>query len=202
MADADNDADPAAVTGLEPSADLPVIDNPISGERIVIRQRADANGGALLVWELFLAPGGRVPGPHAHPEQEERFTVLGGAMRFRMRGRAVILTAGQTLAVPAGTVHSFANAGPGPARVAVETRPALEMQALLETAAAMARDQHAAGRMLPRLVDLALFMRDFEREVRAPYLPAALVRPVMRGLARLASARGWDERYRRLREAG
>jgi len=99
-------------------------------------------------------------------------------------------------------VHSFANAGPGPARVAVETRPALEMQALLETAAAMARDQHAAGRMLPRLVDLALFMRDFEREVRAPYLPAALVRPVMRGLARLAGARGWDERYRRLREAG
>jgi quercetin dioxygenase-like cupin family protein len=202
MADADNDADPAAVTGLEPPADLPVIDNPISGERIVIRQRADENGGALLVWELFLAPGGRVPGAHAHPEQEERFTVLGGAMRFRMRGRAVILTVGQTLAVPAGTVHSFANAGPGPARVAVETRPALEMQALLETAAAMARDQHAAGRMLPRLVDLALFMRDFEREVRAPYLPSALVRPVMRGLARLASARGWDERYRRLREAG
>ena len=48
----------------------------------------------------------------------------------------------------------------------------------------------------------AEIMRDFEREVRAPYLPAALVRPVMRGLARLASARGWDERYRRLREAG
>jgi hypothetical protein len=76
------------------------------------------------------------------------------------------------------------------------------MQALLETAAAMARDQHAAGRILPRLADLALFMRDFEGEVRAPYLPAALVRPVMRGVARLASARGWDERYRRMREAG
>jgi len=69
MADADNDADPAAVTGLEPPADLPVIDNPISGERIVIRQRADANGGALLVWELFLAPGGRVPGPTRTPSR-------------------------------------------------------------------------------------------------------------------------------------
>jgi quercetin dioxygenase-like cupin family protein len=183
-------------------ADMPVIDNPISGEKIVIRRRADETGGALLAWELFLARGGRVPGTHAHPEQEERFTMLGGVMRFRVRGRAVILTAGETLTIPAGTVHSFANAGLDPAHVAVETRPALEMQALLETAAAMAREQLAAGRLLPRLLDVACFMRDFEREVRAPYLPAPLVRLVMRGLARLASARGWDERYRRIRGAG
>jgi quercetin dioxygenase-like cupin family protein len=202
MADADPDADSAVVTGLEPLADMPVIDNPISGERIVIRRCADETGGALLAWELFLAPGGRVPSTHAHPEQEERFTVLGGAMRFRVRGRVVILTAGETLIVPAGTVHSFANAGRDPAHVAVETRPALEMRALLETAAAMAREQHATGRSLPRLVDVVLFMRDFEREVRAAYLPAVLVRPVIRWLARLASARGRDERYRRVRGAG
>jgi quercetin dioxygenase-like cupin family protein len=200
MADADNDADPAVVTGLEPLADMPVIDNPVSGERIVIRRRADETGGALLAWDLFLARGGRVPGTHAHPEQEERFTMLGGVMRFRVRGRVTILKTGETLTVPAGTVHSFANAGRDPAHVAVETRPALEMQALLETAAAMAREQHAAGRLLPRLVDIVLFMRDFEREVRAPYLPAPLVRPVIRCLARLASARGWDKRYRRFRE--
>jgi quercetin dioxygenase-like cupin family protein len=202
MADADNDADPAVVTGLEPLADMPVIDNPISGERIVIRRRADETGGAFLAWDLFLARGGRVPGTHAHPEQEERFTMLGGVMRFRVRRRVAILKTGETLTVPAGTVHSFANAGRDPAHVAVETRPALEMQALLETAAAMAREQHAAGRLLPRLVDIVLFMRDFEREVRAPYLPAPLVRPVIRCLARLASSRGWDERYRRVREAG
>jgi quercetin dioxygenase-like cupin family protein len=202
MADADNDADSAVVTGLEPPADMPVIDNPISGERIVIRRCADETGGALLAWDLFLARGGRVPGTHAHPEQEERFTLLGGVMRFRVRGRVTILKTGETLTVPAGTMHSFANAGRDPAHVAVETRPALEMQALLETAAAMAREQHATGRLLPRLVDVVLFMRDFEREVRAPYLPAPLVRPVIRCLACLASARGWDERYRRVREAG
>jgi quercetin dioxygenase-like cupin family protein len=202
MADTDPQAAPAAVTTLEPPAGLPVIDNPISGETIVIRRPADETGGAVLVWELFLARGGRVPGTHAHPRQEERFTVLAGVMRFRVRGRPAIVTAGETVVVPAGTVHSFANAGPGPAHVAVETRPALEMQALLETAAAMAREQHAAGRPLPRLVDVVLFMRDFEREVGAPYLPAPVVRPVIRGLARLARARGWDERYRRVRVAG
>jgi len=59
--------------------------------------------------------------------------------------------------------------------------------------------QHAAARRLPRLLDLALFMRDFEREVRAPYLPAVLVRAVIRPAAWLARRRGLDARYRRLR---
>ena len=109
---------------------------------------------------------------------------------------------GDTVRVPPGTVHHFANATREPTRVAVRTRPALSMQDLLETAAAMARDQHAAGRRLPRPSDLALFMRDFEREVRAPYLPAALVAAVTRPLAWLARRRGSDARYRRLREPG
>ncbi len=73
------------------------------------------------------------------------------------------------------------------------------MQQLLQTAAAMAQDQHAAARRLPRPLDLALFMRDFEREVRAPYLPAALVGAVIGPLAWLARHRGSDARYRRLR---
>lgn len=181
---------------------MQVIDNPVSGETILIRRRAEETGGALLAWDLCLAPGGRVPGTHAHPAQEERFTVLDGVMRFRVRGRTAIVRVGETLTIPAGTAHSFANAGRGPAHVAVETRPALETQALLETAAAMAREQRAAGRPLPRLTDVVLFMRDFEREVRAPFLPASLVRPAVRGLARLATACGRDERYRRIREAG
>jgi hypothetical protein len=82
----------------------------------------------------------------------------------------------------------------------VRTSPALSMRELLETAAAMATEQHAAARRLPRPLDLALFMRDFEREVRAPYLPAALVGAVVRPLAWLARRRGSGARYRRRRD--
>jgi quercetin dioxygenase-like cupin family protein len=176
-----------------------VIENPISGERIVIRETAAQTGGRLLAWELFLAPGGRVPSSHSHPEQEEVFTVLEGRMRFRVGLRSVTAGPGDTVRVPPGTVHHFTNAGPVEAHVAVQTRPALDMEALLETAAALAREQHAAARALPRPVDLALFMRDFEREVHAPYLPATLVRMVIRPLAWLATRRRHDARYRRLR---
>ena len=176
-----------------------VITNPLSGEQITIQATAADTGGRVLEWELVLAPGGKVPSSHAHPEQEECFTVLAGQMKFRVAGRRVIAGPGDTVRIPPGTVHHFANVGRVPARVAVQTAPALSMQGLLETAAALAQDQHAAGRRLPRLLDLALFMRDFEREVRAPYLPAALVRAVIRPAARLAGRCGLDARYRRLR---
>ncbi len=175
-----------------------VITNPLSGEQITISAAADPSG-RVLEWELVLAPGGRVPSSHAHPEQEECFTVRAGQMRFRVGGRRVFAGPGDTVLVPPGTVHHFANAGRGPATVAVQTRPALSMQELLETAAALARDQHAAARKVPSPLDMALFMRDFEREVRAPYLPAALVRAVIRPAAWLARRRGLDARYRRLR---
>ena len=176
-----------------------VIENPLSGEQITIRRTAADTSGSVLEWELLLAPGGRVPSSHAHPEQEEVFTVLAGRMRFRVGVRRVIANPGDTVRIPPGTVHHFANAGSQAARVAVRTSPALSMQELLETAAALAQDQQAAARRLPRLSDLALFMRDFDREVRAPYLPAPLVRAVLSPLARLASWRGVDSRYRQLR---
>ena len=72
------------------------------------------------------------------------------------------------------------------------------MQDLLEVAAALAERQHAAGRAFPSPLELALFMRDFEREVRAPYLPAALVRAITAPLAWLTRRCGLDARYRLL----
>jgi quercetin dioxygenase-like cupin family protein len=184
------------------AAGPPVITNPLSGEQITIRATAADTGGRVLEWELLLAPGGRVPSSHAHPQQEECFAVLDGQLRFRVGGRRITARPGDIVRVPPGTVHHFANAGPRPARVAVRTSPALSMQELLETAAAMAQAQHAAARKLPSPVDLALFMRDFEREVRAPYLPAALVRAVIGPVAWLAGRCGLDARYGRLRAPG
>lgn len=175
-----------------------VIENPLSGERITIMERPRITGDAL-VWELVLAPGGHVPNSHSHPEQEERFTVLDGTMTFRVGWRRMLARPGDVVVVPPGTVHHFANPGTVPARVAVESTPTLCTEAMLETAAALARDQHAARRTLPRPLDLALFMCDFDREVRAPYLPAPLVRAVLRPVRGLAGSLGLDTRYRRLR---
>lgn len=165
----------------------------------MIHKTADDTGGELLAWELLLAPGGRVPSSHVHPEQEERFTVVEGRMRFRIGGKRVFVGPGETVAVPPGTVHAFANPDRITAKVLVETRPALDMQALLETAAEMAKAQRSARRLLPNPVNLSLFMRDFAREVRAPYLPRLLVNLVTGTVAGLARLLGLDATYRSLR---
>jgi mannose-6-phosphate isomerase-like protein (cupin superfamily) len=175
-----------------------VVENPASGERIVVLRTGADTGGSLLEFELHLAPGGHVPSGHMHPEQEERFTVLEGRARFRLGIRTVMVGPGETVTVRPGTAHRFANAGAGPARLLVQVRPALNMEELLETAAALTREGSAVLAGRPRLLDLALFLREFEREVRAPVLPA-LLSGLFRSLAWVARWAGRDARYRRLR---
>lgn len=184
----------------DPGRPPDVVENPLSGERITILRRDGRPDADALVWELSLAPGGRVPSSHAHPHQHEGFTVLDGEMEFRVGWHRLRVGPGQSVTVPPGRVHHFANRGRVSCRVRVETVPALAMEDLLRTAAALARDQQRAGRRFPRLADLALFMRDFEAEVAPPLLPAATgvaLRPVVR-LARFFRR---DRRYRRLRES-
>jgi quercetin dioxygenase-like cupin family protein len=170
------------------------LENPISGERFVFLQTTAETDGELLAFELSLQPGGRVPGGHVHPGQEERFYVEAGHVRFRKGLRAVLAGPGDAVVVPQGTYHRFANAGKGPARVRVEVRPPLEMQRLYETVVALAREGRTLPSGLPRPLDLALFMREFEDEVEAPIAPG-LVRGVMAPLAWLGARRGLDARY-------
>jgi mannose-6-phosphate isomerase-like protein (cupin superfamily) len=177
----------------------PEIVNPLSGEHITILD-ADARGD-VLVWELRLAPGGKVPSAHAHPRQEETFTIKEGRMRFRVGLRTLVARPGDTVVVPPGRSHHFANLGPAPARVEVRTSPALAMAELLDTAAAIAREQLASGRGFPRLGVMALFMRDFEAEVAAPYAPA-VVRRAARLVAAMTARHSPGNRYRGLRGTG
>ena len=176
-----------------------VVHNPASGETIVIRRTAEQTGGSLLVWDLRLAPGGSVPSGHVHPEQEERFTVLEGSLRFRFGRRTVVARPGQAVVVPPGTAHRFSNPGSSEVLARVETRPALQMEQLLRTAAGLTDGRRGLLRSLPRPVDLVLFMRDFRDEVRAPHLPVRPLRAVVGVLARGAERAGFDRRYRRIR---
>jgi quercetin dioxygenase-like cupin family protein len=172
-----------------------ILQNPVSGERIEFIRTAADTGGALLELELELAPDGHVPGAHVHPEQEERFHVLEGTMKFRLGMRTIVAEAGETVVVPAGRVHRFANGGDGPARARVEVEPALDMEQLFETTAELAHEGHVTRKGMPKPMHLALFVRRYEREVRAPFPPARVVRMLMAPLAALARRRGHAERY-------
>jgi quercetin dioxygenase-like cupin family protein len=171
------------------------IENPVSGERITFLQTARDTAGELLEFELELSPDGHVPGAHVHPEQEERFHVLEGTMKFRMGLRRIVAEAGDTVVVPAGRVHRFANGGDATARCRVEVVPALDMEHLLETTVELALEGNVTRRGMPRPLHLALFVERFRNEVRAPFPPAWMVRALMAPLAAIGRWRGHAERY-------
>ena len=166
-----------------------VIENPISGERIVIRESGERTGGQLLAFDLFLPPRGHVPAAHVHPVQEERFTVVKGRMRFRLGRRTVVADPGETVVVPPGTAHWFGNAGPDTSHARVEVRPALRMEELFEMTEAIAVAGRFLGTRLPRPTDLALLLLEFQPEVSVPGVPASLVRLALAPLARVARRR-------------
>ena len=171
------------------------LENPISGEKITfIRTSADTDG-ELLEIELELSPDGAVPGAHIHPEQEERFEILEGTMAFRMGLKKIVAGPGEVVTVPAGRVHAFRNAGDDTAKVRVEVRPALAMERLFETTVELAEEGRTTGKGMPKPLDLALFVREFSREVQAPFPPAPVVRAMLAPLAWMATRKGHGERY-------
>jgi quercetin dioxygenase-like cupin family protein len=172
-----------------------IIHNPVSGERIEFLRTAADTDGELLEIELELAADGRVPGAHVHPEQEERFDVLEGTMKFRLGLRTIVAHAGDTVVVPAGRVHKFSNGGDGPARARVQVTPALDMEDLFTTTAELAHEGKVLRSGMPTPMHLALFVQRFRREVRAPFPPAPIVRAVMAPLAGLGRQRGHAARY-------
>jgi quercetin dioxygenase-like cupin family protein len=154
-----------------------VLDNPSSGERIVIRR----NEAELLEFDVFLQPGAHVPARHAHPRQQEQFVILDGQVCFRVgRAHEFVARAGERVSVPIGTAHWFGNAGSDVAHLRVQVRPALRMQELFETTVRCGRPGVA---WWSRLLDLLLIPLDFQHELAVPHVPATVVVAVLNPLA-------------------
>lgn len=77
-----------------------------------------------LVVEATYAPGGSPPPAHLHPDQDERFEILAGAMRAVVDGSELELSDGSELEIGRGQVHLMWNPGELPARTRWVTTPA------------------------------------------------------------------------------
>jgi quercetin dioxygenase-like cupin family protein len=152
------------------------IENPVTGERIVFRQTSHETNGEAVVIEAFVQPGGAVAAAHVHPSQDERFEVLGGSVGFRLDGTEVIAGPGERLLVPAGSAHTFWNAGETEAHFVCEVRPALQFEALLETMFALAADGKTNRKGMPNPLRLAVIAQASFDTVRLPFPPAWMQR--------------------------
>jgi quercetin dioxygenase-like cupin family protein len=169
--------------------------NPVSGERITFRTTAAETGGEYLEIDVELTPDGAVPGMHVHPNQEERFEILSGNVRFRKGLKRIDAKAGDVVVVEPGKAHKFKNRGDQGAAMRVRVTPALEMERLFETAVGLAQDGRVTKKGMPKPLELALFVSEFKHEVRGPGSPGWLQRASLAPLASIARRRGRAERY-------
>src|SRR2546422_11622590 len=102
------------------------IENPVTGQRLTFLVTGADSGGEVFRAEGAFPAGGFAGVEHVHPRQDEHFEVLAGQGAFRIEGGERVLSAGQTVEVPAGTKHTLSNAGDGEMRVLFEFRPAPE----------------------------------------------------------------------------
>ena len=173
-----------------------VIENPVTGERVVVRVGTEDSGGDLLAVDGHIKPGGAVTGEHVHPAIDEDFTVLRGRVGFRIDGRESIAEPGKRLHVPAGTAHDWWNAGEKEAHVRVEIRPGARFEEMALNLFGLAQDGKTNSRGMPNLLQAAIFAREFSDVLYFTKPPLWVQRLLFSALAGVARVLGYRGSYR------
>jgi mannose-6-phosphate isomerase-like protein (cupin superfamily) len=172
-----------------------VFENPVTGERVVVRVGTEESGGDRLVADLYVRPGGAVAGEHVHTRIEEWFTVRKGGVGFRFDGRETIAPLNRRMHVPAGTAHDWWNAGDEEAHVVVEVAPGARFEEMIKNLYGLARDGKTDAKGMPNLLQAALFAREFEDVLWFTKPPRPVQKVLFTALAPVARFLGYRGSY-------
>jgi mannose-6-phosphate isomerase-like protein (cupin superfamily) len=173
-------------------------ENPVTGERGIVRVPPRQSNGDLLAVDLYLRPGGAVAGEHIHPALTESFTVVRGRLGVRHDGRELKAGPGTRLRVPPGMAHDFWNAGAEEARVVVEVQPGERLVQLIRHLFLLAQDGRTDAKGRPRPLQAAVLGRKFADAIHftsPPQLVQRLLFGLLRPIALATGHRGLDPAY-------
>jgi mannose-6-phosphate isomerase-like protein (cupin superfamily) len=172
----------------------PVIENPVTGERGIIR-RPPGDDQPTLVADLYAKPGAAVTGEHLHPHSTEAFTVIRGRLGMRVAGVESEAGPGTRVVIPPNTSHDWWNVGDQTAWVIVEVTPGARFEAMIRNLFGLATDGRTDRTGRPGLLQAALLAREFDDTIRFTSPPRAIQRPLFAVLAPLARLRGLHGSY-------
>jgi mannose-6-phosphate isomerase-like protein (cupin superfamily) len=175
-----------------------VLDNPVTGERGVVRVAPGESNGYRLVADVYVRPGGAVSGEHVHPSYTESYTLVRGRLAVRRDGRGVDMDPGMRPDIPPGMPHDFWNAGPDEARFVLEVQPAGRFLPMIRNLFLLAQEGKTDAKGRPGLLQGVAFGREFADTCRFTSPPQAVQQvmfAVLGPLARLAGRRGSYPEY-------
>jgi quercetin dioxygenase-like cupin family protein len=104
-----------------------------------VRYAFEPDGENLWV-DAWLEPGGALP-PHYHPQQEERWSVVEGEVRFQLgKEKRVIGPEDGAMIVRPGTTHGLESSNDREVHLRCHVIPARGLQSFLEESAEAARE--------------------------------------------------------------
>jgi predicted N-acetyltransferase YhbS/quercetin dioxygenase-like cupin family protein len=165
-------------------------ENPVTGERGVVRVAPREANGHLLVVDLYLRPGGAVSGEHVHPAATEAFTVVRGRLAVRHGGHELRADPGTRVEVRPGVAHDFWNATAEEVRLVVEVRPGRRLEQLIRQLFLAAQDGRTDAKGRPRPLHAAVLAKEFADTIRFTSPPRLVQRALFGLLAPVAGATG------------
>lgn len=185
------------------------LENPLTGELARLMVAPQDSGNMRLVADLYAYPGAQVLGEHVHPDLDERFTVLRGALDVRRDGIESKAVEGDTVEIPAGTAHDWWNSGEtvSHVRVDVETPRGQEPMAarfveMIEVAWGLAKLGHTDAKGRPHVLWLAPFAIEYLDVIYLTKPPMGVQKAIFTPLAALGRATGHDPTDPSLHGAG
>jgi GNAT superfamily N-acetyltransferase/mannose-6-phosphate isomerase-like protein (cupin superfamily) len=188
----------------EHAVDLPaarlgeLYENPVTGERGVVRIAPSEANGHLLVVDLYLRPGGKVAGEHIHPVTTEAFTTVSGRLAVRHDGRSLDAGPGTRVQVAPGVAHEFWNPTGAEVRVVVEVQPGERLAQLIRQLFLAAQDGRTDARGRPRPLHAAVLALEFADTMRFTSPPQLVQRAIfglLSPVARITGHRALDPAY-------
>jgi mannose-6-phosphate isomerase-like protein (cupin superfamily) len=172
-----------------------VIENPATGERVVILTDPFEHPDKVLTSHLFVSPGGRVSVKHRHPTVAERFHVIQGQVGFLIGEEEHLLGPGDAAEVPPETWHDWWQVGEETAEVIVEVTPGDRFVELVGTFFGLARDGKVDKKGAPKPLQLAVSATAYSDVIVVASPPPWLQKVVFGVLAPIGRARGLEPYY-------
>ena len=108
---------------------------------LAFEHSTDDDGTPIALVDCWVDPGGGVP-PHIHPNQTEVFEVIEGEVTFTSGRSKKLAKAGESVTVPPGTRHAYANKSDAKAYMRCTATPAHDLEEFLVTTARLSREGH------------------------------------------------------------
>src|SRR5215208_3419736 len=170
-----------------------VVWNSLTGEKALVIESAEENGGARIVVDFVVEPDGFVPGgEHLHAVCTEHFQVRSGQIAFMLDGEERTLGAGEEATIAPGVWHRWWNAGRDEVRIRARIEPAIRFQEALLVFWGLCSHGLTDEQGRPSPLIGALVATRYRRELRYRQPPGAVQRVAFPPLAALARLRGLD----------